>query len=376
MSRLNRSLLWVGYALSTPMGRIALWGLFAFFFIFLLVIRNVISQDYNIFLNAGRNLILRDPASPLYHPDSGFYNPIWVAGLIAPVGIVPDRELGLQLWRAVQIAVLLGAGLVWLRRLPFSQRLLWAALGVVYFPAWESVEFGQVVCFMALGYALLYRSSTGGSSWLLAPAVLLLTAKPNLTAVALAALSVHLLIVRRFRRLAVLLGPPIAASAIFLVWYPGWIADWLTSLRETPSGLFHEQTNLYQIAYTAGGQTLALLVEAPLFLACVSVAILVLRGGWPPRFAIPILSTLSLLASPQVAYVYDLTLLLPAFWALAEERPTRGLALLLFLMPIAIGPIGDDPWAIVITVLAIGLLVLARRLPSPLALEGERWALS
>ncbi|GEM_PF-6379910 len=371
MTPLRSSLLWLGFALSVPVGRIALWGLFAFLFVSLLVIRNVISQDYNIFLNAGRNLILRDPASPLYQPDNGFYNPVWVAGLIAPIGIVPDRELALQLWRAVQIAVLFGSGLLWLRRLPLSQRLLWSALGLVYFPAWESVEFGQVLCFMALGYALLYRSSTGGSAWLLAPAVLLLTAKPNLAAVALAAMSVHLLIARRFRRLAVLVGTPIAASAIFLVWYPGWIADWLTSLRETPPGLFHEQTNFYQLAYTAGGQTFALLVGAPLFLACVGLALLVLRGGWPPRFAVPILSALSLLASPQVAYAYDLTLLLPAFWALAEERSTRGLALPFFIFPIAIATIGDDPWAIVITVLAIGLLVAAQRLPSPLSFEGE-----
>jgi len=371
MTRLKHALLWLGSALSTPIGLIALWGLFVFIFVSLLVIRNVISQDYNIFLNASRNLILRDPASPLYQPDNGFYNPVWVAGLIAPVGIVPDRELAFQLWRAVQIAVLFGAGLLWLRRLPLSQRLLWAALGVVYFPAWESVEFGQVVCFMALGYALLYRSSTGGSAWLLAPAVLLLTAKPNLAAVALAALSLHLLIARSYRRLAVLVGTPIAAAAIFLVWYPGWIADWLTSLRETPPGLFHEQTNFYQLAYTAGGPTLALLVGAPLFLACVSLALLVLRRGGSLRFAVPTLAALGLLASPQVAYAYDLTLLLPTFWSLAEERPTRGLALLFFLFPIAIGPIGDDPWAIVITVLAIGLLIVAQRLPNPFSLEGE-----
>lgn len=371
MTRLKRSLLWLGSAVSTPIGRVTLWGLFAFLFVSLLVMRNVISQDYNIFLNAGRNLILRDPASPLYQPDNGFYNPVWVAGLIAPAGIVPDRELAFQLWRAVQIAVLFGSGLLWLRRLPLSQRLLWAALGVVYFPAWESVEFGQVLCFMVMGYALLYRSSTGGSAWLLAPAVLLLTAKPNLAAVALAALGVHLFIARRFRRLAMLVGTPIAASAIFLVWYPGWIADWLASLWETPPGLFHEQTNFYQLAYTAGGQTLALLVGTPLFLACVGVALRVLRRGGSPSFAVPILSALSLLASPQVAYAYDLTLLLPAFWALAEERSTRGLALLFFLFPIAIGPIGDDPWAIVITVLAIGLLVVAQRLPGSLSIEGR-----
>lgn len=376
-----------GLAIGAWPVQVLLWVLFANLFLSLLAVRNEFQVDYHGFLDAGRRFWLRDPGDPLYQAGNGYYNPAWVAVLLSPLGALPDRLLAYHLGRLAQVLVIFTAAWLWLGSLPLPQRLLWSALSIMYLPAWQSVEYGQVLGLMLLGYSLLRRGAVDGRLVHIAAGAALLTAKPSLAAVPLLALLAWSLrtapvphrsqppgtacegglsspqtLVRRLRHpAAALVAGPAALLLAPMLWQPGWPLDWLASITASPPGLFREPTNVFQLVSATLGPVPGLLALAVAVLGAVVLGAGRLSFGMPAGAGLAFLAVLGLLASPQVAFVYDLTLLLPALWALLERPSGRGLALFLYLLPIGFPLLpGGKAWAIFYSALAGCCLFLTR----------------
>lgn len=249
--------------------------------------------------------------------------PLWTAVVMLPIGALPI-EVAASAWMAISLgATLAGAWWAWLAvRGPARLAPLYGILLVTAQPLWLLVIYGQITGVM-LGLAGLFALlvARGGAA---AGAVLAgLALKPQTVALAIPAIALRALALRRWRTLAVAIGTGVAMVVVPMLFLPGWIFEWLDELvvRRARVAVFLP-TAWGFAADVLGNAALGALLVATVVISC---WFLVRRSRVDDVGLFALTLPLSLFATPY-AWSYDFLVLFVSYafvLARADGAPLR-----------------------------------------------------
>lgn len=249
--------------------------------------------------------------------------PLWTAVVMLPIGALPI-EVAASAWMAISLgATLAGAWWAWLAvRGPARLAPLYGILLVTAQPLWLLVIYGQITGVM-LGLAGLFALLVARGGAAAGAALAVLALKPQTVALAIPAIALRALALRRWRTLAVAIGTGVAMVVVPMLFLPGWIFEWLDELvvRRARVAVFLP-TAWGFAADVLGNAALGALLVATVVISC---WFLVRRSRVDDVGLFALTLPLSLFATPY-AWSYDFLVLFVSYafvLARADGAPLR-----------------------------------------------------
>jgi len=275
----------------------------------------------------------REVAGGLYPDPSGhlvpsscpgrYGYPLWTAVVMVPIGALPI-ELAASAWMAISLgAALAGAWWAWLAvRGPARLAPLFGILLVTAQPLWLLVIYGQITGVM-LGVAGLFTLLVARGRAAAGAALAGLALKPQTVALAIPAIALRALLLRRWRFLVVAAGTGVAMIVVPMLFLPGWIFEWLDELvvRRARVAVFLPTAWGFAADVFGNAAVGALLIAA----VAIGCWLLVRRSRVDDIGLFALTLPLSLFATPY-AWSYDFLVLFVSYafvLARAADAPSR-----------------------------------------------------
>lgn len=287
---------------------------------------------------------------------SGLYelgNPVWLPmaiGAFFPLGVLPLPQAAM-VWLLATFGVMVG--IVWIvadQKRPSLLPLALGLLAIALYPrAIAHLQLGQFSLLAILLYLLSVNLLLRRSIWLAGLPVALALAKPHLGILAVMGLTIMSYRLEKERGAAQFLLAILGWSVLLLLplflLYPGWIPDFILSLRQNPGWLQPSLLSLLPMWLGWIGWLIWVLL----------LGLAVTVNGWlwwrqPGLVAMCWSLALTPLVSPYI-WSWDFVLMLPLFvWGIFHwrRRATRGLLLVAYLvnwvlmMSVVLGTDGSD----------------------------------
>jgi len=242
---------------------------------------------------------------------------------MVPIGALPI-ELAASVWMAISLgAALAGAWWAWLAvRGPARLAPLFGILLVTAQPLWLLVIYGQITGVM-LGVAGLFTLLVARGRAAAGAALAGLALKPQTVALAIPAIALRALLLRRWRFLVIAAGTGVAMIIVPMLFLPGWIFEWLDELvvRRARVAVFLPTAWGFAADVFGNAAVGALLIAA----AAIGCWLLVRRSHVDDIGLFAVTLPLSLFATPY-AWSYDFLVLFVSYafvLARAADAPSR-----------------------------------------------------
>ncbi len=249
--------------------------------------------------------------------------PPWTGYLFVPFGAFPS-EAGMWLLHLAYIAALVGASALLVGLFRWRS---WTALALALLVAISSQSFiyairlGHFGTFVLLGVVLAIRGLVHGSRWQLVVGALLVSAKPEIALVFVAAVAVLLARAKRWGDVASIVGAFVLVAGVSTALHPDGLSELLLGSRERAVALIGPGTlnpvpNAWTIAAMAVGAAWPVVGALVVLFALALWAFAVRSAGAASRTVVLLAGALaiSVFATPYV-YSYDHVLLVPAAFA-------------------------------------------------------------
>lgn len=301
--------------------------------------------------------------------------PLWTAVVMLPIGALP-LELAGSLWAAISIAAAI-AGAWWAWRAVRGPTRLASLYGVLLLtsqPFWLLVIYGQITGVL-LGLAGLLAQLLARGHAAAGAALAGLALKPQAVGLAVPAIALRALLLRRWDVLAIAAGTGAAMLVVPMLFIPGWLLEWLREvlIRST------KVTALLPTAWGLAAQVFGNEIVGALLVAAVAAAcwLLARRARVDDVELLALTLPLSLFATPYT-WSYDFIVLFVSYavvLARASRAPRVPRILLTFGAVALAGPIqwllyafaftmGNEPLSAVVTAATALLVAAALRMPS------------